>query len=63
MVDVQDLGALFEQRSFGQPSGPARVHEDDGVIFLRLGGHDRLSRGDQVLIGDGGVAHSYEVVC
>ncbi len=50
VVQVQDLGALLEDRSFGESRRPAGVHEHRGVVLLRLSRDGRRSVLDQILV-------------
>ena len=36
VVHVENLGALLEQDALGEPGGPSRVHQNGGVVLIRL---------------------------
>ena len=50
MVHVEDLGALLEQDALGEAGGPSRVHQNGGIVLIRLGRHDRAADRHQVFV-------------
>ena len=52
VIQVEHLGALFEQHTLRPPGGSARVHEDHRVGLVGLRWHDWVARLEQLLVPD-----------